>query len=558
MRVLFRPRAAAAVVVLLAVSVIFSVQAQETNLVVNGGFESGFASLAGTAPRNVATGWTPWNAPRTSGMASFENVSPKYIAASTATTNGVIPRIRSGSDAQIYYAFYETFDGGIYQQISGLTPGTELRFSVYSYIWSTTYDDPNVSEDPGSVAFRIGIDPTGGTDALSRNVVYSTPTVTYDAYRQASVIARAQGSTVTVFIRASIGDPVQYTYLYLDDAVLSPTTLTPAATATTLPATNTAIPSTATRLPATNTSIPPTATRPPSTSTPVSGVTNTLIPNTVIPTSTTVAAATVVPPSTGVPSLPTPTQESDALLPTATPFGLDATATAFAGGGTPVPTQVGQPQATIVAVSPVPSATPNLNVLNPFPARLVHTVRRGDTVFDLARLYGSSVEAILVANGLQNNGFISINQALVIPVLIAVPSTPVPAPTASAAQPNNTPSPVVTAPPSGTAIYQVGRGDTLASISARFNTTVGAIVQLNGITNPNLIFVGQRLLVPSTGLPDQIAPAPVNPVGSYVVQPGDTLFRISLRFGRSMQAIATVNNIVNFNRIFVGQSLVIP
>jgi len=129
-----------ALIGLLLVFSAFSIQAQERNLLVNGGFEAGFASLAGPAPRNVATGWTPWNAPRTANMPSFKNASPKYLAASTASANGVVPRIRSGSDAQIFYAFYETFDGGIYQQITGITPGTELRFSVYAYVWSTTYD----------------------------------------------------------------------------------------------------------------------------------------------------------------------------------------------------------------------------------------------------------------------------------------------------------------------------------------------------------------------------------------------------------------------------------
>lgn len=545
MRILFRIRAAVAVILWLSAVLVLSVQSQETNLLTNGGFEASFTSLAGTTPRNVAASWTPWNAPRTEGMASYENAAPKYIAASTATANGVIPRIRTGNNAQIYYAFYETFDGGIYQQISGITPGTELRFSVYSYIWSTTYDDPNVSEDPGSVAFRVGIDPTGGTDALSRNVVYSTPTVAYDAYRQASVIATAQGSTVTVFIRSSIGDPVQYSYIYLDDAVLASTT--PVASAT-----NTAVPA------ATKTNIPPSPTTPPTattapSSTPVA--TTVTDPNvtplpasmTPAPSATSQPVNTAQPANTVQPDLATPTAETGVLLPTATSFGLEATATAFVGGSTAIPSQ------------PTASSTPNLDVLNQFPGRLVHTVRRGDTVFDLARLYGSSIEAILVANGLPDNGFISINQALIIPVLVTVPATPVPQPTSAPSQPGNPPSPVVTAPPAGTAIYQVGRGDTLASISASFNTTVGAIVQLNGITNPNLIYIGQRLLVPSTGLPGQIpsAPTPV-PGGNYVVQPGDTLFRISLRFGHSMQAIATANNIVNFNRIFIGQTLVIP
>ncbi|MGE5602563.1 MAG: LysM peptidoglycan-binding domain-containing protein [Nitrososphaerales archaeon] len=48
-----------------------------------------------------------------------------------------------------------------------------------------------------------------------------------------------------------------------------------------------------------------------------------------------------------------------------------------------------------------------------------------------------------------------------------------------------------------TIIYTVRRGDTLASIARRFNTTISALMQLNRIRNPNLIYVGQRLLVPA-------------------------------------------------------------
>lgn len=545
-----------------------SVNAQETNLLANAGFESGFTSLSGTQPRNVATAWTPWNAPRTDSMASYQNTSPKYIAASAANAVGVVPRIRTGNDAQIYYAFYETFDGGIYQQITGLTAGTEVRFSVYSYVWSTTYDDPNVSEDPGGVAFRVGIDPTGGTDALSANVIYSTPTVAYDAYRQASVIAKAQGSTVTVFIRTSIGDPVQYSYVYLDDAVLSTTVAAPVPTSTRPPATNTVAP-TATRVPPTATTVPPTSATIAASSTPLAPATavNTSSPNVPAATNTTapvVASSTSVPPTVGpsnTPSLPTPTQEGG-LLPTATPIGLDATATAFAGGGTQPtipanPTQ-GPSPVPPPTKAPEPTATPDLTVLDDFPGRIFHTVRRGDTVFDLSRLYGSSMDAIIVANGLNSNGFLSVGQNLIVPVVVVVPTpvaTAVPAQPTSVPLPTTIPNPDVVPPPLGTILYQVTYGDSLNNLAARFNTTVGAIVQLNGITNPNLIFVGQRLLVPSSGLPGQV-PAPVPT--SYVVLPGDNLYRISLKFGRSIQAIASANNIINFNRIFVGQTLIIP
>jgi LysM repeat protein len=118
----------------------------------------------------------------------------------------------------------------------------------------------------------------------------------------------------------------------------------------------------------------------------------------------------------------------------------------------------------------------------------------------------------------------------------------------------------------GETVYVVQPGDTLFRIAARFNTTVGAMAQLNGIVNPSLIRVGQQLIVPGTGGPIT-SPQPTSPAqtgtppraaASYVVQPGDTVYRISLRFGVSMQALVEANGILNANLIYVGQTLLIP
>jgi LysM repeat protein len=88
---------------------------------------------------------------------------------------------------------------------------------------------------------------------------------------------------------------------------------------------------------------------------------------------------------------------------------------------------------------------------------------------------------------------------------------------------------------------------------------VNAIVQANGISNPNLIYVGQDLEVP-TG--DDPAPAPTSEPpgggGTYIVRPGDTLSSIARRFGTTVSAIAQANNIANINYITVGQQLTIP
>lgn len=111
-------------------------------------------------------------------------------------------------------------------------------------------------------------------------------------------------------------------------------------------------------------------------------------------------------------------------------------------------------------------------------------------------------------------------------------------------------------------IYIVQRGDTLYSIALRHGVTVTAIAQANKITNVSLIFVSQRLIIPTGGgspAPTSPPPSSGSPCGSfYIVQRGDTLFLIALKCGVPMLTIASANGLINLNLIFVGQRLVIP
>ena len=94
-------------------------------------------------------------------------------------------------------------------------------------------------------------------------------------------------------------------------------------------------------------------------------------------------------------------------------------------------------------------------------------------------------------------------------------------------------------------------GDTLSELAIEYNTTVERLVELNNIANPNLIYAGDTLIVP-TGDPSS------NITQIYVVQYGDTLSEIAQEYGTTVATLASINNIQNVNLIYVGQIIKIP
>jgi len=128
-------------------------------------------------------------------------------------------------------------------------------------------------------------------------------------------------------------------------------------------------------------------------------------------------------------------------------------------------------------------------------------------------------------------------------VLIVAVALLVAAPAAQAAQPE--------AARSG--VWHVVRwGETLSRIASHYGVSVSAIVAANGLANPNRIWPGQRLFIPSTGVSGGGA------ARTYTVVWGDTLARIAQRFGVSSWAIAQANHLANPNTIYPGQRLIIP
>lgn len=109
--------------------------------------------------------------------------------------------------------------------------------------------------------------------------------------------------------------------------------------------------------------------------------------------------------------------------------------------------------------------------------------------------------------------------------------------------------------PTGQVTHVVQRGENLFRIALRYGASVEAIASANGIANPTLIYVGQQLVISSQGAQ---VPTPSGGASTCVVQPGDNLFRIALRYNMSHLYLAQYNGIANPSNIYVGQVLSIP
>lgn len=160
-----------------------------------------------------------------------------------------------------------------------------------------------------------------------------------------------------------------------------------------------------------------------------------------------------------------------------------------------------------------------------------YTVRKGDYLRKIARLCETSVAAIERANPeIKNPNRIYPGQVIMLPGALIKGS-------------------------GSTDIYIVDNGDTMNRLATRFGTTVKNLLKLNPeVKDASVIYEGQRLSVPKAS-----TPAPGGATGIYVVQRGDTLRKIAERYETSVDELLRLNpNIKNRNLIYVGQKIVVP
>ena len=164
-----------------------------------------------------------------------------------------------------------------------------------------------------------------------------------------------------------------------------------------------------------------------------------------------------------------------------------------------------------------------------------YIVQRGDTLYSISKKFNVSINKLKELNNLESNTILP-GQKLIIK------------------EPTNPPQPTT---------YKVQKGDTLYSISQKFNTTVDEIKRLNNISSNN-IYINQELYIPSTNtLPSP--PLPIPPINDdeneeyseYIVQKGDSLWKISRDYKISVKDLIELNNLTT-TTLQIGDKLLVP
>ena len=175
---------------------------------------------------------------------------------------------------------------------------------------------------------------------------------------------------------------------------------------------------------------------------------------------------------------------------------------------------------------------------------VIHIVQAGDNLWNVAQKYGVSVKVIAEVNNLKDKDLLSIGQRLEIPAIGGG---------VSVKEKEQEPT-IIT--------YTVVKGDTLWSISNRYDVKMSSIISANNLKEISRLSIGQKLKIPITNM--DIAKAEGYNQGTaaqeiiYYVKKGESLWSISQNYNTKLEAIIAANNISDASRISVGQRLIIP
>jgi len=201
--------------------------------------------------------------------------------------------------------------------------------------------------------------------------------------------------------------------------------------------------------------------------------------------------------------------------------------------------------ATPAPTTPAPAA--------PAPAASATTYKvvAGDSLSGIASRFGTTTRNLMSLNGIVDANRIRIGQVLNIAAGAVAPATPAP----SAPAPT-TPAPSTPAPnASGATSYTVVARDTLSGIASRFGTTSRTLMSLNGLTDANRIRIGQVLTIAGAAAAPAAPASASGATSTYTVVSGDTLSGIAARFGTTSRNLMALNGITNANLVRIGQVL---
>lgn len=222
-------------------------------------------------------------------------------------------------------------------------------------------------------------------------------------------------------------------------------------------------------------------------------------------------------------------------------------ATTVVAVGTPAPGGQVAPGGFVTGTlaTPVPVVTPtSAAAIVQVGATFGYVVKAGDTLSDIALTYNTDVETIRSLNSLPDNT-IQVGQVLIVPGTgeIAAGSGQE---DGSATAPQATPAAQVT--------HVVDAGENLSSIAAQFDVAWQDIAAANNIPAPYTIYRGQKLVIPGV----TATPQPAAQGRKHVVQPGETMYGVAVQYGVTVQAIMQANGLTDPNYLRVGQELIIP
>ena len=189
-----------------------------------------------------------------------------------------------------------------------------------------------------------------------------------------------------------------------------------------------------------------------------------------------------------------------------------------------------------------------------------YTVHGGDTLSGIANKLNTSVNTLAHLNDIHNVNRIYVGQRLLVRQNSSASEQHQSQATTST---KHTDSTTTAHQNSSVNSYTVQRGDTLSGIANKFNTTYTSLAQINHLTNPNRIYVGQQLQVRAQASSQHTATptttthhtSSTTTNSTYTVQRGDILSGIAAQFNTSYSQLAQVNHLTNPNHIYVGQQL---